>query len=58
MRGLIMFGLFNSFCDLAGDAAKVALAPVEMVANLAGAAVKPFAEAAKVLVDDVKSLKD
>ena len=53
-----MFGLFDSVFDLVGDVAKVALAPVEMAVDLAGAAVKPLAEVAKVLVDDVKSLKD
>lgn len=53
-----MFGLFNSVVGLATDAAKVALAPVEIALDLAGAAVKPLAEVAAVLVDDVKSLKD
>ncbi len=53
-----MFGLFKSITDLATDVATVALAPVAIVADLAGAAVKPMAEVAKELADDVKSLKD
>lgn len=53
-----MFSLFKSACDLVGDAAKVALAPVEMAVDLAGAAVKPLAEVAQDLVADIKSLKD
>ena len=53
-----MFGLFKSVVDLATDVVKVAAAPVEIVADLAGAAIKPAAEVAKDLVADVKSLKD
>lgn len=53
-----MFGLLDSLVDLAADVAKVASAPVEMAIDLAGAAIKPFAEAASDMVDDVKSLKD
>ena len=53
-----MFGLFKSVADLAADVVQVAVAPVEIVAELAGAAVKPIAEVAKDLVADVKSLKD
>lgn len=53
-----MFGLLKSLTDLATDVTKVALAPVEMVVDLAGAAVKPVVEVAKDLVADVKSLKD
>ncbi|NML61809.1 hypothetical protein HHL21_12135 [Massilia sp. RP-1-19] len=53
-----MFGLLKSLTDLAGDMATVILAPVEVVIDLTGAAVKPFAEAAKDLAADVKSLKD
>lgn len=40
------------------DVAKVAVAPVEIVVDVAAAAVKPIAEAAEDLVKDVKSLKD
>lgn len=53
-----MFGLLKSVADLAVDVVKVAVAPVEIVADLAGAVVKPVAEVAKDLVADVKSLKD
>ena len=54
----IMFGLLKSAFDLAGDVVLVAIAPVEMVVDLAGAAVKPLAEVAKDLARDVKGLKD
>jgi hypothetical protein len=53
-----MFGLLDSLVDLTKDVVKVAAAPVEMAADLAGAVVKPMAEAATELVKDVKSLKD
>ena len=53
-----MFGLLKSVVDLATDVVKVAAAPVEIVTDLAGAAIKPVAEVAKDLVADVKSLKD
>lgn len=49
-----MFGLFKSVADLACDVVKVAVASVEIVADLAGAAV----EVAKDVVADGKSLKD
>lgn len=53
-----MFGLLKSVVDLATDVATVVVAPVEMVVDLTGAAVKPIAEVAKELAKDVKSLKD
>jgi hypothetical protein len=53
-----MFGLLKSVVGLATDVVQVAVAPVEIVADLAGAAVKPVSEAARALVADVKSLKD
>ena len=53
-----MFGIFGSIANLAADVATVALAPVAIVVDLAGAAVKPLAEVAGELVKDVKSLKD
>lgn len=53
-----MFGLLESLVELTTDVVKVVAAPVEMVVDLAGAAVKPLADAASSLVDDVKSLKD
>lgn len=52
-----MFSLFKSVVDLAADVAQVVVAPVEIVSDLAGAAVKPVAEVAKDLIADVKSLK-
>lgn len=51
-----MFGLLNSVIDLAANAATVVVKPVEMVIDLANAAVKPVAEVAKELADDVKKL--
>jgi diacylglycerol kinase len=53
-----MFGLFDSVVDLVSDVAKVVIAPVEIAVDLAGAAVKPLAEVAKDLANEVKSLKD
>ena len=53
-----MSGLFKSVVGLATDVVQVVAAPVEIVADLAGAVVKPVAEVAKELVADVKSLKD
>lgn len=53
-----MFGLLNSIADLATDVTKVALAPVGVMVDLAGAVVKPLANVAKELVDEAKSLKD
>lgn len=56
--GAHMFGLLKSLTDLATDVVTVVTAPIEIVVDLAGAAAKPFAEAAKDLAADVKSLKD
>lgn len=53
-----MFGLLKSAFNLAGDVVSVAIAPVEIAVDLAGAAVKPLAAVAKDLARDVKSLKD
>ncbi|WP_298406517.1 hypothetical protein [Janthinobacterium sp.] len=53
-----MFGLLKSLGGLAADVVQVVAAPVEMVVDVAAAAVKPAAEVAKELVADVKSLKD
>jgi hypothetical protein len=53
-----MFGLLKSVVDLAADVTKVVVAAVEIVADLAGAVVKPVAEAAQELAKDVKSLRD
>ena len=51
-------GLFNSLVDLTSNVVKVVTAPVEMAVDVTTAVVKPLAEAAKDLTDDVKSLKD
>jgi hypothetical protein len=53
-----MFGLLKSLTDLAGDVATIALKPVEIAVDLTGAVVKPIAEVAKEVADEVKSLKD
>ena len=53
-----MFGLFKSVVDLATDVVEVVAAPVEAVIDLADAAVKPVAEVARALANDIKSLKD
>lgn len=53
-----MFGLLKSVVDLTADVVKVVAAPVEIAADLAGAVVKPLAEVASELVDEVKRLKD
>ena len=53
-----MFGLLKSVVDLAVNVVEVVVTPVEMVVDLAGAAVKPLAEVTRDLKADVKSLKD
>jgi diacylglycerol kinase len=53
-----LFGLFKSVIDLATDVAEVVATPVEMAVDLVGAAVKPLAEVAADLKNDIKSLKD
>lgn len=53
-----MFGLFKSVTGLATNVATVVLKPVEITVDLADAALKPLAEAAKDLSDGVKRLKD
>lgn len=50
--------IFGSLTDLATNIVKVAVAPVEIAVDLADAVVKPIAEAAEQIVDDVKSIKD
>ncbi len=51
-----MFGLFSSIGQFACAAAEIAVAPVEVVATLANAVVKPVAEGAEALVKEVKDL--
>lgn len=49
-------GLFDSIGSLVGNVARVVLAPVEIVADVADAMVKPVADGAQALVDEVKDL--
>jgi hypothetical protein len=51
-------GIFDSLTSLVGNVATVVLKPVEVVVDLADAAVKPVADVAKDLADDIKSIKD
>lgn len=53
-----MFGLFKSVAELAVDTVKIVAAPVQIVVDLADAAIKPAAEVAQELVEEVKSLKE
>ena len=53
-----MFGLFKSVIDLTTDVVRVVTAPVQGVIELADAAVKPIADVAQELVEDIKSIKD
>lgn len=53
-----MFGLLKSLGGLAADVVQIVAAPVEMVVDVAAAAVKPVAEVTRELVVDVKNLKD
>ena len=53
-----MFGLFNSVAELVSDTVKVVSAPFQGVVELADSVVKPIAEAAQELVEDIKSIKD
>lgn len=49
-------GIFDSLVNLVEDVALVATKPVEIVLDLADAAVKPIADAATELAKDVKDL--
>ena len=53
-----MFSLLKSVVELTTDVVKVVATPVEMVVDLADAAVKPLAEVADDLKNEIKSLKD
>jgi hypothetical protein len=53
-----MFGLLKSVVELASDVVEVVAAPVEIVVDLADAAIQPFKEAARDIKNDIKSLKD
>jgi hypothetical protein len=47
-------GLVGSFLDVESDVAKIAVAPVEITADLARVATKPVADIAGEVVDEVK----
>lgn len=49
-------GLLDSCLDLVSDAAKVVVAPIEVVIDVADAIVKPIAEVAQDVVEEVKDL--
>ena len=49
---------FDSVIVLTKDVFEVVTTPVEIAVDLADAAIKPMAEAAKEIKDDIKSLKD
>ena len=51
-------GIFDSVMNLTKDVFEVVSTPVEIAIDLADAAVKPMAEAAKEIKDEIKSLKD
>ena len=50
--------IFDSVIGLTKDVFEVVTTPVEIAVDLADAAIKPMAEAAKEIKDDIKSLKD
>ena len=50
-----MFGLMKSLGELASNVANVALAPLQIAADLATAATQPLADAAQDLVKDAKN---
>lgn len=47
-------GLFDAAFGLVGDVAKIALAPVEIVAGVARVVTKPVAELAKEIAEEVE----
>lgn len=49
---------FDSVIGLTKDVFEVVTTPAEIAVDLADAIVKPMAQAAKEIKDDVKSLKD
>lgn len=50
--------MFKSLFGIIEDVATVALAPVEMAADLTRAVTKPLADGAKFVTDTVKELTD
>ncbi len=53
-----MFSFLKSAVELVADAVDIVTAPAQIAVDLAGAAAAPVAEAARDLVQDIKSLKD
>jgi len=53
-----MFGLFDSLAELTTNVVKVATAPIEVAVDLTNAVVKPMAEAAQFITEDIKSIND
>jgi hypothetical protein len=53
-----MFGILQSIGELAADTAKLVAAPVKATVDLTDAVVKPVAEFAGDLADQVAKLKD
>ncbi len=49
-------GLFDSLKELASDVLDIAVAPVEVAVDITKAVVKPVAEGARAVVDEVKDL--
>lgn len=48
--------MFGNLFELATNVVKIAVAPVEIVASVANAAIKPIAELTKEVVDEVKDV--
>lgn len=48
--------LFDSLIDLAVDTTRIVTAPVEVVVDVAAAAIKPIADGAQSIVDSAKEI--
>lgn len=51
-------GLLGSLSDLVDDALRIVSAPVDVAVDLTSAVVKPLAEGAQAVVDEVKDLTE
>lgn len=51
-------GIFDSVMELTKDVFEVAVTPIEMAVDVADAVVKPMAQAAQEIKNDIKLLKD
>lgn len=49
-------GLFDSLLDVAVSTVKIAAAPIDVVATVAAAAIKPVAEVVEELAEDIKDI--